>query len=128
VQRIFAFLDHRWLSRVSNLAWIFGVVAAAVKAATRQLHHSDPLLVVAVVLMAIGLTGHALAYVARRARTRSDYVRQHEIVRRLGQEYTQTHSDVPLQIRLATEPLPKEWVERRLEEMGETWRWDRYLI
>jgi hypothetical protein len=37
------------------------------------------------------------------------------------------HPDVNEKILIGTEPLPKEWVEKRLKEMGETWHQDAYF-
>ena len=37
------------------------------------------------------------------------------------------HPNVSEKILIGTEPLPKKWVEKRLEEMGETWRQDVYF-
>ena len=48
--------------------------------------------------------------------------RHSALLRKLKTEYIISHPDVSERILVGTEPLPKEWVERRLEEMGETWR------
>jgi hypothetical protein len=49
------------------------------------------------------------------------------LLRKLKTEYIIFHPNVSERILVGTEPLPKEWVERRLEEMGETWRQDVYF-
>lgn len=52
--------------------------------------------------------------------------RQEKILTKLHTEYLLTHKDVPPMIQAKTEPLPNDWVERRLTEMGEGWRWTHY--
>ncbi len=52
--------------------------------------------------------------------------RHRGLLRKLKTEYILSHPNVSERILIGTEPLPKEWVERRLEEMGETWRQDVY--
>lgn len=53
--------------------------------------------------------------------------RHNILLRRLKTEYILSHPNVSERILIGTEPLPKEWVERRLEEMGVTWRQDVYF-
>ena len=53
--------------------------------------------------------------------------RHRALLRKLKTEYILSHTDANERILVGTEPLPKEWVERRLEEMGETWRQDVYF-
>jgi hypothetical protein len=56
-----------------------------------------------------------------------ELARQHRILTNLHAEYLLTESAPPPRIQAKTEPLPKEWVEGRLTEMGEYWRWTQYL-
>jgi hypothetical protein len=44
----------------------------------------------------------------------------------LHAEFLETQSDAPVPVKHKTAPLPKDWVEKRLEEMGEDWRRDDY--
>ena len=37
-------------------------------------------------------------------------------------EYVATRDNVPIRVIAGTEPMPPEWVNQRLKEMGETWR------
>ncbi len=48
--------------------------------------------------------------------------RHNALLRKLKTEYIISHPNVSEKTLIGTEPLPKEWVERRLEVMGETWR------
>ncbi len=50
------------------------------------------------------------------------------LLKRLKGEYIMAHPNVSDRIIIGTEPLPKEWVEKRLGEMGEIWRQDIYLV
>lgn len=53
--------------------------------------------------------------------------RQRALIRRLHAEYLLKFPDASPEIRVGTEPLPADWVERRLTEMGEPWRYTEYL-
>jgi len=57
-----------------------------------------------------------------------DQQHHNTLLRKLKTEYIMSHPNVSKNIIIGTEPLPKEWVERRLEEMGEAWRQDIYFI
>ncbi len=52
--------------------------------------------------------------------------RQDALLRSLRHEYEQTTSPLPPNWEFGTVPIPKEWVERRLAEMGETFSRDVY--
>jgi hypothetical protein len=54
--------------------------------------------------------------------------RRSALLRKLKTEYIASHPNVSERIIFGTEPLPKEWIERRLEEIGEKWRQDVYLV
>jgi len=60
--------------------------------------------------------------------TNQEQQRRSALLKNLKAEYILSHPNVSERIMLGTEPLPKEWVERRLEEMGETWRQDMYKL
>lgn len=47
--------------------------------------------------------------------------RRGEVLRRLRQEYILSHDDLSPGMIAGTGPLPQDWLERRLREMGETW-------
>ncbi|MBF6604207.1 MAG: hypothetical protein IVW53_01305 [Chloroflexi bacterium] len=54
--------------------------------------------------------------------------RQQEVLRRIWAEYLASHDGIsPTQIA-GLEPLPKEFVESRLDQLGETWRRSEYWL
>ena len=58
----------------------------------------------------------------------AEFARQQRVVNNLYREYLYTHTDADAAMRAGTADLPKEWAEKRLEEMGEQldqwqWRW-----
>jgi hypothetical protein len=50
------------------------------------------------------------------------------ILNRLYKLYMLSQDNISPGIVAKTDPLPKEWVERELEKMGETWRQDAYYV
>ena len=55
----------------------------------------------------------------------AEQAREREVIRTLHTEYISTHDVGPLMIA-GNMALPGEWVVKRLEEMGETFRWGEY--
>ena len=58
--------------------------------------------------------------------TNQEQQRRSTLLRKLKTEYILSHGNVSERFLVGTEPLPKEWIERRLEEMDEKWRQDVY--
>lgn len=54
--------------------------------------------------------------------------RQMAVLVTLYLEYVAEQDDPPPGLLAGTEPLPKEWAERRLAELGETWRAGQYRL
>jgi TIR domain len=50
------------------------------------------------------------------------------ILANLRKLYVLSHDNISPGVMAGTEPLPKEWVEKQLEKMGETWRQDKYYV
>jgi hypothetical protein len=83
----------------------------------------------------LGLLGTA-AYIGHLERhglimhghTRRHLARQNRIVHRCHAEYVATHSDAPPGVVAGTDPIPKEWMEQRLTELGEPWRYTEYRL
>jgi len=86
------------------------------------------LFMVSVAVFGIGLTGTILERRGWQYRIawHRELGRQHRVLTKLHAEYLLTEKDVPPRIQAKTEPLPNDWVERRLTEMGEGWRWTHY--
>ena len=57
-----------------------------------------------------------------------ELTRQRKILKKLHKEYVLTFEDASPKIKAKTDPLPKDWVEQRLTEMGEGWRWTHYPV
>jgi hypothetical protein len=53
----------------------------------------------------------------------AEMARERDVIRRLHAEYIESHPDVSAALIAGLAPLPAEWVEKRLQEMGETFRW-----
>lgn len=52
--------------------------------------------------------------------------RRQALLARLRQEYLLGHDGLTPAMLAGTEPIPSDWVERRLEELGEPWRQQAY--
>jgi hypothetical protein len=57
----------------------------------------------------------------------AEMAREQEIIRRLHAEYVNSRAEISPALVAGLEPLPPAWVEKRLQEMGETFRWNRYV-
>jgi uncharacterized membrane protein len=80
--------------------------------------------VLAVYFLTVGAESTDMSEAVEAARARQDH-----ILTRLHMEYLNSMpiEEVPPEIRRSPTPLlPKEWVENRLHEMGETWRRKEY--
>jgi len=53
----------------------------------------------------------------------AEMARERDVIRHLHAEYIETHPDAGPAFIAGLASLPAEWVVRRLEEMGETFRW-----
>ena len=54
--------------------------------------------------------------------------RQQEVLRRIWAEYLASHDGISAAQIAGLEPLPKESVESRLDQLGETWRRSEYWL
>jgi hypothetical protein len=52
--------------------------------------------------------------------------RRKDILAKLRKKYIYSHDGIAPAMLAGLDPLPKEWVERELTEMGEAWRQDTY--
>jgi hypothetical protein len=52
--------------------------------------------------------------------------RERGVIRELHAEYLRTHDNVTPGMVAGMDPLPGVWVVKRLEELGETFRWNEY--
>jgi hypothetical protein len=84
----------------------------------------------AVLCIAVGVIGSVAVYVQTRQALRQteavyknqEQARRDGIIEALVREYVNSRGDVSSQIRAGTELPPKDWLNRRLEELGEPWR------
>lgn len=53
--------------------------------------------------------------------------RRQTLLRSLRQEYVLSHDGLSPQLLAGTAPIPKDWVEARLSQLGEAWRQDLYF-
>ncbi len=53
--------------------------------------------------------------------------RRADLLAKLRQEYILSHNGISPQTMAGTQPLPKSWVEARLNELGEKWRQEEYF-
>ena len=58
--------------------------------------------------------------------TERERQRQASVLHALRQEWILDNDGISSRMMAGLEPLPKEWVERRLAQMGETWRREVY--
>jgi hypothetical protein len=56
----------------------------------------------------------------------AEQAREREVIRALHAEYLSTRDDLSPHMIAGLMPLPGEWVVKRLEDMGETFRWSEY--
>jgi hypothetical protein len=88
---------------------------------------SRPIGVVLVALGAIGFIVQSTPWWRRRTNGPPERARQQEILQTLHREYLLTHDGITPSVYAGTAPLPKDWVELRLGQLGETWRRDHYI-
>ena len=59
-------------------------------------------------------------------RQEAEQQRRRLILSQLRQLYILSHDGLSAEILSGVAPLPKDWVEQKLKERGETWRQDQY--
>jgi hypothetical protein len=59
-------------------------------------------------------------------RQEAEQQRRRLILAQLRQLYILSHDGLSAEILSGVAPLPKDWVEQKLKERGETWRQDQY--
>jgi hypothetical protein len=68
----------------------------------------------------------AMPWWRARANREAERSRQQAVLRGLHNEYVLSHDGISPGLLAGSEPLPREWVEARLAQMGERWRRDHY--
>ncbi|HEY2919923.1 MAG TPA: hypothetical protein VGK77_13135 [Candidatus Binatia bacterium] len=58
--------------------------------------------------------------------TQAEQLRRRQILSQLRQLYILSHDGVSAEMMSGVAPLPKDWVEQKLKERGETWRQEQY--
>jgi len=83
---------------------------------------------IATVVFVLGVVAALVDVHAERQRARADVEqkRREAIMQQLRKEYSKTHPAQAIALLTGTGRLPKDWVDARLAEMGETWRQDVY--
>lgn len=76
---------------------------------------------------AVGEIQRKLDDEGHRAAVRQERSRRSEIIRRLHLEWLADHDGISPAMMAGTEPLAGDWVAKRLDELGEVWRQDRYV-
>ncbi len=59
-------------------------------------------------------------------RKKAEQERRRLILSQLRQLYILSHDGISAEMMSGVAPLPKDWVEQKLKERGETWRQDQY--
>jgi hypothetical protein len=65
---------------------------------------------------------------AKAAQELGEAQRRRNILNALWREYLASHDGISPQMLAGTAPLPKAWVEARLEQLGEQWRLEEYRM
>jgi|GEM_PF-6923130 thiol:disulfide interchange protein len=55
---------------------------------------------------------------------REELQRRYRILKALRQEYILSHDNISPQMMAGIEMPPKEWINKRLQELGESWRYE----
>jgi len=58
--------------------------------------------------------------------TQAEQTRRRQILVQLRQLYILSHDGISSEMMAGVAPIPKEWVEKQLQQRGETWRQDQY--
>jgi len=142
----------RWSSRVLKKGfWVLGLVpqlldyistyvpSQNIPAAIRNLLEKGGNWRLTLILVSIGLlvsaflvhleTQQALDERDLRVRQLMEHTeesRRRVILTKLRQKYILSHDGISPDMMAGLEPLPREWVERELKALGETWRQDQY--
>lgn len=77
------------------------------------------------VRVAVVLMNHST--VGSNAATQFEAMRRQQLIARLRNEYILSHDGISAGLMAGTEPVPKQWIEQRLKQMGEAWQQDQYL-
>lgn len=81
---------------------------------------------VLICLGGVGLIIQSTPWWKRWRNREAEYARQQVILAGLHREYLASHDGLTPGLLAGTDPLPKDWVEARLKQLGETWRRDLY--
>lgn len=68
----------------------------------------------------------AEAQKASEAAVQAEQLRRHHVLAQLRQLYIVSHDGLSAEILAGTAPLPKDWTEQKLKELGEMWSLDSY--
>jgi hypothetical protein len=76
---------------------------------------------VGMVIMGVVVVGIAIVTLASLFRWNFES-RREKLLAKLGREYTLAHGDTTCAVSAGVELPPKEWINRRLQEIGENWQ------
>jgi hypothetical protein len=60
------------------------------------------------------------------AQNAAEQARRRQLLVRLRNEYVLSHDGLTAEMLAGTAPLPKEWVDNRLMQLGESWKQETY--